>query len=97
MKTSTRFTKEQREEIVQRWQASGKSKKVFTDEHGIKYVTFMKWLGKGQKKEPLEIPSQQFIPLQLPLSTCFAELTYEGKKITFHQPVSASYLKIILR
>jgi hypothetical protein len=92
-----RFTKEQREEIVERWQASGKSKKVFAHEQGIKYVTFMSWIGKGQIKESLENPIHEFIPLQLSSTTYFAELTFGEKKIIFHQPVSAQYLKIILR
>ena len=92
-----RFTNEQREELVQRWQASGKSKKAFAHEQGIKYVTFMSWIVKGQIKEPLENASHQFIPLQIPTATSFAELTFGGKKIIFHQPVSAQYLRIILR
>lgn len=97
MTSSKRFTKEQREEIVRYWKVSGKGKKEFADEQGIKYVTFMSWLGKEQEKRSVEIPCQQFIPLQIPPATTFAELTFGGKKIIFHQPVSASYLKIILR
>jgi len=97
MKRSPRFTKEQRREIVQSWKASGKDKKAFADEHGIKYLTFMSWVCKVQKEGSFEIPCHQFVPLQLPLSSYFAELTFGGKKIIFHQPVSAEYLKVILR
>lgn len=97
MNRSARFTKLQREELVQRWQTSGKSKKAFAHEQGIKYVTFMSWIGKGQIKESLEKANHQFIPLQFPSATYFAELPFGEKRIIFHQPVSAQYLKILLR
>ena len=97
MNTPKKFTNEQREELIQRWKDSGKGKKAFADEHGIKYMTFIDWVRKRQRKRSLEIPSEQFIPLEIPVSTIFAELTFSGKKIIFHQSVPAEYLKTILR
>jgi transposase-like protein len=97
MNTPAKYTKEQREELIQLWKDSGKGKKQFADEHGIKYMTFIDWVRKRQRKRSLKIPSEQFIPLEIPGSSIFAELTFGGKKIIFHQSVPAEYLKTILR
>jgi len=97
MNTPSKFTNEQREELIQRWKSSVKSKKQFADENGIKYMTFIDWVRKRQRKKSLETPSEQFIPLEIPTYNSFAELHVSGRKIIFHQPVSAEYLKIILR
>lgn len=96
MNSSTKFTNEQKEELIGRWKASGKGKKQFADENGIKYMTFIDWIRKRQRKKSLETPSE-FIPFEIPSSSLFAELSFGGKKIIFHQPVSAEYLKIIVR
>ena len=97
MNPPTKFTNQQREGLIQRWKDSGKGKKQFAEEHGIKYMTFIDWVRKRQRKLFLEIPSEQFIPLETPASPIFAELSFQGKKIVFHQSVPAEYLKTILR
>ncbi len=97
MNTPRKFTNEQREELIQRWKDSGKGKKKFADEHGIKYMTFIDWVRKRQGKRSLEVPSQHFIPLEVPASSIFAALTLGGKQIIFYQFVPAEYLKTILR
>lgn len=97
MNPPTKFTTEQREELIERWKHSGKGKKEFADENGIKYMTFIDWVRKRKRKKSIEVPAEQFIPLEIPSSSIFAELNFGGKKIVFHQRISAEYLKIILR
>lgn len=97
MNPPTKFTNDQREELIERWKQSGKGKKQFADENGIKYMTFIDWVRKRKRKSISEAPSEKFIPLEISSPSCFAELNFGGKKIIFYQQVSADYLKIILR
>ena len=97
MNSATKFTNQQREEYIQRWKSSGKGKKKFADENGIKYMTFIGWIRKRERKRVSAPHSEQFIPIEITSPSAFAELTLSGKKIIFYHPISAEYLKIILR
>lgn len=92
-------TREDIEQLKKLCLSSGKSKKQFAEENGINYMTLMSWFSKmGRKKTVSKQPG--FVPIQVtPLSTTpFAEIHFSnGKRIVFHQPVSADYLQSFLK
>ncbi len=44
-------TREQKEEIIQQWQQSGKSRMVFCQEHGITYNSLVGWCKQFRDKK----------------------------------------------
>ena len=94
--------KEERLTAIGLWRESGKSKKSFCDELGIKYHTFIGWTcPKKRKTNPKPgRSSAAFVPIQIKENTgsVFAEVTLQnGSGIIFHQPIGADFLRTLLR
>jgi hypothetical protein len=92
-----RFTGEEIREYLTQCRQSGKSKKEFSLENGIKYNTLINWFSQErQKVQPNK--TVQFSEVKLPESdSVFAELkTGNGITIRLYQPVSAEYLQSLL-
>jgi hypothetical protein len=90
-------TREQVEELIGQWKASGIGKKEFCAREGIKYQTFVSWFYKRFKK-----PSKprSFIPIevQTPMPAIFAEIQLSNsRKIIFHQSVNIEFFQAILK
>jgi transposase-like protein len=94
-------TREAIEQLKAQCLSSGKSKKQFAEEHGINYMTLMSWFSKMGKKQSVSRPKKTgFIPVPVaPQSTTpFAEICFSnGKRIVFHQPVSAHYFHLFVK
>lgn len=91
-------TPEEIVQIKQLWSESGKSKKQFTEEQGINYMTFIGWF--STKKERTVSKKLGFVPLKVPhnVITPFAEISFsKGQRVVFHQPVSAEFLQLLLK
>jgi hypothetical protein len=92
-----RFTREEIQEYLTQCRQSGKSKKEFSLENGIKYNTFINWFSQDRQKVQ---PKNQgaFSKVKLPEEdSIFAELkTGNGITIRLHKPVSAEYLHSLL-
>ena len=94
-----------REEItalIEQWRKSGKYKKTFCLENNISYMTFIGWTNpkKSRKLSGAKENFPGFIPLRVNKTTpeLFAELSLRsGSRIIFNTPVSAQYLRAILR
>ena len=89
------LTKEQKEKLISEWLASGMSKKKFSDEHGLKYYTFVSWceaLLPKKKKEAPKFTEVKF-PVQKPV---FAELQRGDLAIKFYQPFPAEYFQLLM-
>lgn len=94
--------------IIASWQQSGLSQKDYCEQHSIRYHVFHYWY---KKYKDTQLPDKQpgFIPLELkPVdspasittlpSTVHTELVLtDGKRLIFHQSVSADYLKALIR
>ena len=92
-----RFTRAETQELLTQCRQSGKSKKEFAIENGIKYNTLINWYSQErQKVQPNK--TVQFSEIKLPESdSVFAELkTGNGITIRLYQPVSAEYLHSLL-
>jgi transposase-like protein len=94
----THYTAEERKALISQWHTSGKTKKDFCTYRGINPQTFYSWF-KPEKVKKEKPSSKGFIPLQVEptsFSDVFAELTTpSGIRITFHQQVSASFIKAL--
>jgi len=94
-------TPHERQAIIERLQASGKSKKDFCTENNINYCTLISWL-TPQKKHKAK-PSKQeqgFAEVKLPSKTLpelFARISFEKYSFELLQPVSADFLKTLLK
>lgn len=91
-------TKEEIVTLKQLWSESGKSKKRFTQEHGINYMTFIGWFSGEKKKSKAK--KSGFVPLSFTHDPAkpFAEiLLSKGARVVFHQPVSADFLQLLLK
>lgn len=91
-------TAEEIARLKQLWSESGKSKKQFTDEHGINYMTFIGWFSSKKKSV---VRKSGFVPVAIShdvLTRPFAEISFsKGHRVVFHQPVSADFLQALLK
>lgn len=87
--------------LIEQWKSSGQSQKAFCRQHEIQYCVFHYWYKQYREANnagPQSVSS--FIALQAP--SCFptasqAELIYpDGRRLLFHQPVEAHFLKTII-
>lgn len=81
---------------IDQWQQSDLSQKAFCNQINLPYHIFHYWFKRYRNKE--NQPSS-FIKLNVstPSTVCHAELILaDGKRLVFHQPVSADYLKTLI-
>lgn len=91
-------TAEEIARLKQLWSESGKSKKQFTQEEGINYMTFIGWFSSKKKKAVGKKPG--FVPIKVSSEVIkpFAEISFsKGHRVVFHQPVSADFLQTLLK
>jgi hypothetical protein len=93
--------------LVERWQASQKSKKSFCEEEQIKLHTFVYWLKKYNRseKEKNTAAVSDFVALQVDnrpvtdaTSPVFAEISYpNGVALRLHKPMSSADLRSLIQ
>lgn len=89
-------------DLIEQWQQSGISQKVFYQQNNIPAHVFYYWHKCYRKQRGglnKSIPSNSFVQLQ-PSSVAFSgnielQLT-NGNRIIFHQPVGVDYLKALI-
>jgi hypothetical protein len=88
-------TRKQKEEIIQQWQQSGKSRKEFCEEHQINYNSLVGWC--KQFKEQKTTPG--FTEVKLKEATgLFAQIHLpSGIRIDFFQSVPSAYFQSLLK
>ena len=82
---------------IDQWQQSGLSQKAFCQKVKLPYHIFHYWY-KRYRNTASE-PASSFIQLNVstPSAAFHAELILaDGKRVLFHQPVSADYLKALI-
>ncbi len=92
------FTASQREDLIQEWKQSGKSKKDFCVEKGLKYMTFVCWKSKDQTNQAPVKNSFMQVAVRNEPEALFAKLLLNnGTALHIYQPVEASYLSRLLK
>jgi hypothetical protein len=98
-------TQQQMFSMIESWQQSGLTQKAYCEQHSIPYHVFHYWYKDIQSSEDKKAG---FIVLQLkpPSSAApiiaaagvYTEIVLvDGRRLLFHQPVSADYLKALIR
>lgn len=88
-------------DLIWQWKTSGLSQKAFCLQHQVRYSVFHYWYKQYREAHnPAAQNAASFIPLQLNTSfptASHAELIYpDGRRLVFHQPVDAQFLKSII-
>jgi hypothetical protein len=89
---------EQMFERIGHWQQSGLSQKSWCKQNNIAYATFQYWYKRFRSAAEQE-PVNDFVPLIIDRASAsyWCELIGTGgKRIVFHQPVSAEFLNTLM-
>jgi hypothetical protein len=88
---------------ISRWRQSGLNQKAWCEKNNLAYSSFHYWYRRYRNEvEPQsgEEPDGQFVPLQVEPSPAIGNwcevLLPEGKKLAFHHPVSAEFLRSLI-
>jgi hypothetical protein len=88
---------------ISRWQQSGLTQKAWCDKNNVAYGTFHYWYKRYRSQEEDTIDHEDtggFVQLMVdtsPVSSSRCELLLpDGKRLVFHQPVSAEFLKTLI-
>jgi hypothetical protein len=85
--------REQRAAMIAGWQQSGLTQRQYCLENNIAPATFQYWL----KRSRPAVAGPAFIQIDAPAACVHAELIVpNGKRIVFHQPVTAGLLNELL-
>ena len=82
--------------IIQ-WQQSGLTQKAFCQQNDIAYHVFHYYYGRFRSKD--NVPASSFIKLQIApgyVSMHTELIMPDGKRLLFHQGVSADFLKVLI-
>ena len=88
---------EQMFSMISNWQQSGLSLKTFCSQHDIPYRVFHYWYKVYRNVNVTPLAS--FVILQVsptPGSSVAELICTDGKRLVFHQPVTADYLKVLI-
>jgi transposase-like protein len=93
------YTSLEKQELVEQWKQSGKSKLAFSKEIQVSYFTLCHWV-KGRDRSHKAKTRSSFLPVEIKPETSktFAHLILKsGTSIQIHQPVESSYLVALLK
>ena len=98
---NNRIVRQQMLELVDRWKKSGLSQKSFCQKEQIPFHKFYYWLRRSRHKtENTKETDAGFVKLKIkePVALSSIEVHLpQGVRLFFHAPVSAEYLKTLLR
>ena len=93
-----RYTDLEKQELIEQWRQSGKSKATFCKESSVSYHSFNDWIRRRDRKKEKSKPS--FVPLKIknPESAIFTQLILKnGTTVNIYQQVEASYLAALIK
>ncbi len=81
---------------ILQWQQSGLTQKAYCEQENIAYHVFHYYYRRFREKE--DIGSSKFIKLQIApnLSGGIELVLADGRRLLFHQAVSADFLKVLI-
>ena len=81
---------------ILQWQQSGLTQKAYCEQESIAYHVFHYYYKRFREKE--DIGSSKFIKLQIApnLSADIELVLPDGRRLLFHQAVSADFLKVLV-
>jgi len=97
-KKSFRYSDLEKQEFIEQWKQSGKSKMTFCKEIGIGYYSLLDWVKRGKKKP--EKSKSLFAQLRVKSSNepIFARIILrDGSSVNIYQQVDPSFVRAILK
>lgn len=94
-------TQQQMLAMVESWKQSGLSQKAYCEQNNIRYHVFHYWYKRLREQQGV-VEEGTFVPLNVKTSTfpvcnsAIEILLPDGKRILFHQPVGADFLKALI-
>lgn len=93
--------KDQMFSLIEQWKKSELSQKSFCIQHELRYYIFHYWYKRYRNEhKSLVGKASSFIPIKVNpslSSLVHTELVYpDGKRVLFHQPVDAQFLRTLL-
>jgi transposase len=83
--------------LIDQWQQSGLSQRAFCEQVNLSYHIFHYWYKRYRNKESKPLSSFIKLAVSSPSICSAAEILLpDGKRILFHQGVSADYLKALI-
>ena len=83
--------------LINEWRQSGLSQKEFCEQNTIRYHVFHYWYKRYRSKNKEAAASFVKLEVLSSIHPAYAELICgDGKRLVFHQPVSADYLRALL-
>lgn len=83
--------------MINHWQQSGLNQKAYCMQHDVRYHVFHYWYKVYRNANAL--PGASFVRLRVapsPGSSVAELICTDGKRLVFHQPVTADYLKVLI-
>ncbi len=92
-----RYSPEEKQQIIEQWKKSGLSRQDYCRQNNLSYYSLILWTKKKYNRSK-SVP-KEFIPLKIkPCSeNIFAQIEAAGKRIQLYQPVSANFLKQLMK
>ena len=88
-------TRQEKDELIALWKQSGKSRKLFGNDQGLNYNSFVVW-NKEQKSKQKTEPEFSELAVQS-RERLFAQIHLPGElRIDFYQPLSAEFIRTLL-
>lgn len=89
-------------DLIEQWKTSRLSQKAFCLQHEVRYYVFHYWYKRYREvHHTSKDNASSFIPLQINTSlssAASAELIFpDGRRLLFHQPVDAHFLRSLLQ
>ena len=85
--------------VIVSWQNSGLSQRAYCEQHSLRYSLFHYWYKLYRDKQTTPASQNRFVPLSIHASPAAASvelLLADGRRLVFHQGVSADYLKALI-
>jgi transposase-like protein len=93
-----RYSDNEKQEFIQQWKQSEKTKVAFCKEKGIGYCTFNGWVKREKKK--IEKSQSSFVPLRIKNSdeSIFAQIILKnGASVTIYREVEPNFICGLLK
>jgi len=96
------FSAEQKQQLIREWKQSGQTRLAFAKDNGINYYTLVSWVSSKKKKSKISKearPGSGFVQVAVADkgSTTFARISFTNHTLELFNPVSADYLKSLLK
>lgn len=86
--------------LIEAWQQSGLSQRAYCEQNAVRYSLFHYWYSRYRQGQPTAEEPGGFLSLNVqpsaPGAVVVELLPVDGKRIIFHQGVSAEYLKALI-